>query len=91
MTDVPKQIGPEGDAVMLTVGTTEGVNETVRLLLVTLVVPAHVELLTRSQVKISPFTSVEEVKTGEFGPVAVPFTFHVNIGAVPPLTTVAVY
>lgn len=90
VTVVPGQMVVPGEALTLTVGATTGVSEIVIVLLVAVAGLTQPELLVSSHVTKSPFTSVDELKFGEFVPTGVPFTFHTYIGAEPPLTVVAV-
>jgi CBS-domain-containing membrane protein len=90
VTDVPAQMELDGEALTVNVGTTVGVRVTEMVLLVANMGLAQVELLVKSQVTRSPFTSEEVVKMGELVPAAVPLTFQRYVGLLPPLMAVAV-
>jgi hypothetical protein len=91
VTDVPAQIAPAGDAAILTLACRSG--------LTTMIIPVEVagdplrhgvafDVITT--VTTSLLLRTDDVKVELLVPAFIPFTFHWYVGAVPPLTDVAI-
>lgn len=90
VTDVPVQIDEPAELAIEIVGVTSGDKLTGSALLIAELGEAHVELLTNSQVTMSPLFKLIIVKVELFVPTTDPFTFQVNVGFVPPFVALAV-
>jgi hypothetical protein len=91
VTDVPEQIAPEGEDVMLTLAGRFGLTTMVTALEVAGLPDLHVSEELISTVITSPFAKTDEVYVLPVAPaIFTPPFFHWKVGVVPPLTGVAV-